>query len=185
MKTSIKQFLSVIFITLLVAGCGEATNNTGGNSTGDNKNSAAKSNTSAAAQDYCKKFDGGVFQFISEDVPENYRFTLMFHCASDSLKGLLFGPVPEGEEGMYYFKENLDSVQVKDDYITFSFVQSNLYEKPFTLANYDKNFKNKVVGRSNWRQYYKGKIGGDSIIFTCQSPSPPECYGDTLIFKKK
>lgn len=179
MKTIVNLLLPMIVIIMLVVGCGQSTTNNSGSDTGNIP-------TQTIAEDYCKKLQGSIFQYKYEDSdPDNLTFTILFNCKSDSLKGLMFGPVAAGEEGLYFFKENLDSVRVDNGFMLFSLVQSNIYQKPFTLGNYDKKFPNEVLGGSNFRQFFKGKVEGDSIIFTCNSLTGAECYADTMVFKKK
>lgn len=206
MKISIKWLL-VTCITLAVFGCGQAATNAG--KTGTNNDSANSkigsdsatnqispdagasntviNNSNVAAKtipEDCKKLNGSVFQFNPEGVSNELTFTMIFECKNDSLKGLMFGPDPEGEEGTYYFITYLNDLAVIDNTISFNFAYGNLYKKPFTLNNYYKDFPNKVLGGSNGVMYYKGKLAGDSIVLNCDSPDQGVCYDKTMVFKR-
>jgi hypothetical protein len=91
------------------------------------------------------------------------------------------GPDPEGGEVLAFFKSNLDSITVINNRISFSFVQKTLFEKPFTLDNYNKPFKNDTIGGSNYRLLYKGYEHSDTITFICTSEYG-SCYADTMDF---
>jgi hypothetical protein len=195
MKISIK-WLFVTCITIAVFGCGQSTtsaNNTGTNNeavtdtagvkTGsDNTNSNVVAKTSV---EDCKKLNGSVYQFNPQGAAD-LTFTMLFECKNDSLKGLMFGPDPEGEEGTYYFMTYLTDLAVSNNTISFYFAYGDLYQKPFTLDNYYKDFPNKVLGGSNSIMNYKGKLAGDSIVLNCDSPDGGGvCYDKTMVFKKK
>ncbi|OQP66837.1 hypothetical protein A3860_00255 [Niastella vici] len=142
----------------------------------------------------CKKLDGSIFRFKERedlsDLPENAKipdsvhYTVIFRCENDSLKAVMFGPDPEGEHGLFYFKEDLDSVYTNNGFISFSLVEHELYLKPYTLNNYNKGIKYEVRGGSNERQLFRGKLAGDSIVFTCNSDPGGMCYSDTMVFRK-
>jgi len=196
MKISIK-WLFVISIPVAVFGCGPSTtsaDNTGSNNeaasdTADSKTGIDSSKNSNVAgktsMEECKKLSGGVFQFKPKGMSNDLTFTMIFECKNDSLKGLMFGPDPEGEEGTYYFMTYLNDLVVTDNTISFYFAYGDLYKKPFTPDNYYKDFPNKVLGGSNSVMYYKGKLAGDSIVLNCESPDEGVCYDKTMVFNKK
>jgi hypothetical protein len=179
MKTSIGYLL---FITSLLSilSCGQ-TDNRGGSNTFQKY----------LPENYCKKLDGNVFQYNGKifsykdekSDPDSIAFYIKFNCQADTIKGVMLGPDPEGDEGLYFFKENLDSIRIDSGYISFSLVERTLYQRPFPLNNYE-NFSNVEAGRSNDRQFFKGKLDGDSIVFSCQSPAY-QCYEDTMVFRKR
>ena len=130
----------------------------------------------------CKKLDGNIFRYKgADDLPDSIRHTIIFRCENDSLKGLMFGPDPEGEHGMFYFRTNLENLQVNGSLINFNLAMGHLYHKPYTLNNY-KAVEYEVQGGSNGMQIYKGKLAGDSIVFTCDSDG--DCYDRVMVFKK-
>lgn len=134
------------------------------------------------AVDVCSKLDGKIYQYLPSPDLHEHLFTLLFYCRQDSLKGMLFGPDPEGDEGLYFFKSDLDSVTLSGNAISFSFVQKDLYEKPFTLKNYNKaSYKNPIVGGSRDRIFYKGTFHADTLTFICTSQNA-DCYADTMSF---
>jgi hypothetical protein len=196
MKICIKR-LFVTSITVAVFGCGQTTtsaensaNNkavtdSAGSKTGVDSNTNSNVAVSTSLED-CKKLNGIVFQFNPEGISNDLTFTMIFECKNDSLKGLMFGPDPEGEEGTYYFMTYLNNLAVIDNTISFNFAYGDLYKKPFTLDNYYKDFPNKVLGGSNSIMYYKGKLAGDSIVLNCDSPDGGGvCYDKTMVFHKK
>jgi len=200
MKIVYRLFFFVNFLLWLPA-CirtdKNSSNNTGANnidsSRSGNKITDTKGSSGTTPQD-CKKLDGSIFRFKepedlsdlpeSAKIPDSVHYTIIFHCENDSLKALMFGPDPEGEHGLFFFRENLDSVYANNGFISFSLVERDLYLKPYTLNNYNKGIKYQVRGGSNERQFFKGKLTGDSIVFTCNSELGGECYGDTMVFKR-
>jgi hypothetical protein len=159
MKINARQFFFIVFTLLVVVGYGQTDN--------------------------CKKLDGAIFQYKQAGDPANLTFTLVFQCKNDSLKGVLFGPDPQGEEGMYYFKSDLDNIQLVGNTISFHFEYGKLYQRPFTLANYNKNVSYKVAGGEHGELAYTGKLTGNTIVFTCVS-NEGLCYADNnMVFKKK
>jgi hypothetical protein len=135
----------------------------------------------------CSKLEGAIYRYNSfeEDTAE-MAFTIVFNCKNDSLKALMFGPDPQEEHGLYFFKENLDSVKIQNGELYFSLVKRTLYAKQFTLDNY-KTFPNINAGGSNVRTFYKGKLAGDSIVILCNNEEAGynDCYSDTMVFRKK
>jgi hypothetical protein len=129
------------------------------------------------------KLNGKIFQYLPGSDILEHLFTIVFHCKNDTLSGVIFGPAPEGNEGLY-FKSNLDSVTLNNTIIRFSFVQKDFYSKPFTVENYNKPFDNKVQQGSNFRVFYKGYLHSDTITFVCGSEHS-DCYADTMNFIEK
>jgi hypothetical protein len=39
------------------------------------------------------------------------------------------------------------------------------------------------LGRGNGRQFFNGKLDGDSVVFVCNADYG-ECYADTMVFRK-
>jgi hypothetical protein len=177
MKTNVKRLYFAILLMLVVAGCGQASDNA-------DSNNISNVSGQTASENYCKKLDGGVFQYKYEDKPDSLTFTILFNCKSDSLKALMFGVGEEGEHGVYFFKENLDSVRIDNGFLLFSLVKQTLYRRAFTLDNYNKDFPNEKGGGSNERMLFKGRLAGDSLELSCDGPDGG-CYDNTMVFKKK
>jgi hypothetical protein len=129
--------------------------------------------------------DASLYQYKDEEnAPDSMAFSLLFHCKAGRLDGLIFGPYPAGDEGLYFFKEDLDSIRVDSGYLSFSFVQHKYYQKPFTFKNYDKPFPNPVLGGGQYRFRFKGKMENGAIVFICNAEFG-QCYADTMVFRKK
>lgn len=132
----------------------------------------------------CARLNGEVFQYLyRQDIPK-HLFTLVFNCNNDTLKGTIFGPDPEGEHGLLFFKSNLDSISLTGNSISFSFVQGDLFDKALTLESYNKPSKQESKGWSSYRLYYKGSLQNDTIAFICSSEFY-NCYADTMNFIRK
>lgn len=175
MKPRVNQLLYTLFIMLVIDGCGQTSDNSNSNNTP----------LKVATENYCEKLDGSIFQYkYWDDKPEGYGFTIMFHCKSDSVKAMMLGIDPEGEEGVYFFKSDLENIRVNSDSISFTCIQGKLYKKPFTLDNYNKEFSNEKLGFSKNEILYSGKIMTDSIVFLCDNTNG-DCFADTMIFTKK
>ncbi|PSR54251.1 hypothetical protein AHMF7605_12310 [Adhaeribacter arboris] len=136
----------------------------------------------------CGDWDKKVYQYKGEPRdPDSLAFTIVFKCTNGKVGANMFGPYPAEEHGLFYFSESLDSLMVEQNTISFSFVEKTYYQKPFNLNNFNRIEGNPKLGGSNYRQMFKGKIVGDSIIFECRTkPSYAyECYDDTMVFVKK
>lgn len=190
MKIICRLFLCFCILFWLPA-CDNIDNNSNAEVT--NTDSSKAENNSTISFD-CQKLNGSIFRYkepaefadLPDDskIPDSVQYTIVFNCENDSLKALMFGPDPEGEHGLFYFNENLDSLNVNNGIVSFSLVQRKLYLKPYTLNNYNKGVKYEVRGGSSEIQFFKGKLAGDSILFTCNSELGTECYDDTMVFKK-
>ena len=145
----------------------------------------ASSHRSATIAEACPSLAGKTFRYKPNDsLPDSLKFTIVFRCDSQQLKGVIFGPFPMGDEGLYFFREELDSLQCSGDSLSFSFVQHTYYERPFTLANYNRRWDNKVLGRGNGRQFYAGIYKRDELTLLCNSEDY-SCYADTMEFVQK
>ena len=190
-----ENFIFFVICVFGLFGCMHSDKSNANNTDINKVNSGTDSFTTARAAlqtstEDCKKLNGSIFRYkepeelsdLPDRIPDSLLHTIIFRCENDSVKALMFGPDPEGEHGMFYFKTNLDSIQVNNDLISFSMKMDELYWKPYTLNNYNKGIKYEVQGGSNERQFFKGKLAGDSIVFTCDSDG--DCYGKTMVFKK-
>lgn len=132
----------------------------------------------------CAGLDKQIFYYLDNPKYPEHLFTLLFNCSNDTLRGALLGVDIEGGEGIFFFKSNLDSIVLKNNKITFSFVQGDLYQKPFTVKNYDKPIdSNIVVGGSSYPYFLKGYLHSDTITFIC-TMRYYGCYADTMSFVK-
>ena len=161
MKIKRNQLLLVLFVMLVLGGCGQST----GSSANDNTETTPIQTT----ENYCKKLDGSIFEYedLFENNPGKYdttSFTIMFHCKGDSFNAMMLGVDPEGEHGVYYYKSSLKNIRINGDSLSFSLVQGDLFQKPFTVENYNREFPNKKLGGSNSEHFYTGKIAADSIL---------------------
>ena len=131
----------------------------------------------------CSGLNGSVFQYLQDPRTPDQLFTLIFRCSNDTVKGTMLGPDPEGDEGLYFFKSELDSITLKGNKITFSSVQGDMYNKPFTLENYQKPIVEQKSGASIYRYMYKGYLHSDTLTFIC-TMKYYGCYADTMDFIK-
>jgi hypothetical protein len=189
MKTNYKQLFFALFVIMILAGCGQSTGNSASNNT-DTINSNSSTSSVQNIENYCKKLDGNIFRYEypfqdpNTDKPDTMGFTLMLHCKGDSLNAMMLGVDPEDEHGVYYYKSSLKNIRISGDSLSFSVVQGDLFEKPFTVENYNKNFPNKQLGGSNSEHFYTGKMVADSIVFLCSS-NTNNCFSDTMVFYRK
>lgn len=117
------------------------------------------------------------------DVPE-HLFTLIFKCEGKSLSGKLFGPAPEGEHGLWFFRAELENLKIDSlNNISFEFSQGYLYPHIITMENYLDSMSTDSAGFSRGQIYYKGKIAGDSILFMCEPEY--DCYVERMTFRLK
>ena len=126
-----------------------------------------------------------VFEYLPDnDVPE-HLFTIVFNCDEHGLTGKIFGPDPEGEHGLFFFKANLDNLRVDDlNKIEFEFVKGLLYSDQITIDDYLDTLTTDDAGISKGKIFYSGQIAGDSIIFSCTSEYD-DCYDETMTFRVK
>jgi hypothetical protein len=115
---------------------------------------------------------------------KSHQFTIVFSCDDEVPQGVVFGPEPAEEHGLFYFMTNLDSIQQTGNNISFSFVTGGLYQEPFTLENYTKPITIESAGMSKARTMYRGSLNGDSLTLTCKSKWY-DCYSDSLFFVEK
>jgi hypothetical protein len=136
-------------------------------------------------QDCLPNLNGAIYQYQSDPNYPEEAFILRFTCSTDTLKGEIIGPDPEGEHGLFFFHANLDSLKTDGlNKLEFQFVQGKLYQKQITLTNYNKLKEEDASGASKGKIYYKGVLSGDSLIFKCTSQYY-DCYADEMVFKLK
>jgi len=128
--------------------------------------------------------DNKVYQYLYDSEVPDHLFTLIFKCEDNGLKGKIFGPDPEGEHGLWFFRADLENIKVDSvNNIEFEFSQGYLYPDRITMDNYLDSLNTDNAGFSRGQIYYKGKISGDSIVFKC-SPDY-DCYDATMTFRVK
>ena len=129
--------------------------------------------------------DNKVYEYLYDtDVP-SHLFTLVFKCRDNGLTGKLFGPDPEGEHGLWFFKADLKNLKVDSlNNIEFEFAQGYLYPDRITIDNYLDTLSTDNAGISKGLIFYKGKISGDSIVFKCTSEYN-DCYDQAMTFRTK
>lgn len=182
MKTTCNQLCVAFFVLLAAAGCGQSTVNSASGNT--------ESVPVQTTESYCEKLGGSIFRYEDafEDPntgkPDTMSFTLLLHCKDSLMYGTMLGVDPEGEEGVYYYKSSLKNIRINGDSLSFSLVQGDLFKKPFTVENYDKDFPNKKLGGSNSEHFYTGKIATDSMVLLCSSYTN-DCFDDTMVFHRK
>ncbi len=128
--------------------------------------------------------DSKVYQYLYDSEVPDHLFTLIFKCEGNGLKGKIFGPDPEGEHGLWFFRADLENLKVDSlDNIEFEFSQGHLYPDRITMDNYLDSLNTDNAGFSRGQIYFKGKMSGDSIVFKC-SPDY-DCYDATMTFRVK
>lgn len=157
----------------------------------ENENESQRQDTTLISMKYqkidsansCEILNGKVYSYLPRSGNELHLFTLKFDCDYDSLKGLLIGPDPEGEHGLFFYKAQLINPLIDDSAnIEFSIVPGKLYEKQITLENYTEEFESS--GRTRFEFFYRGKFLSDTaIVLNCAS----EFYGcytnEEMIFR--
>lgn len=128
--------------------------------------------------------DNKVFEYLYDSEIPDHVFTLIFKCEDSELKGKLFGPAPEGEHGLWFFRADLDNLRVDSlKNIEFEFSQGYLYPDRITMDNYLDSLSTENAGISRGQMYYKGKLSGDSIVFQCRPEY--DCYDEIMTFRLK
>jgi hypothetical protein len=128
--------------------------------------------------------DDRVYQYLSNSEVPEHLFTLIFKCKEDRLKGKIFGPDPEGEHGLWFFRADLENLKIDSlNNIEFEFSQGYLYPDRITMDNYLDSLNTDNAGFSRGQIYYKGKISGDSIVFKCDPDY--DCYDQVMTFRVK
>lgn len=128
--------------------------------------------------------DNKVYQYLYDSEVPDHLFTLIFKCEPTGLTGKIFGPDPEGEHGLWFFRADLENVKVDTlNNIEFEFSQGYLYPDRITIENYLDSLNKDNAGISRGQIYYKGKISGDSIVFKCNPEY--DCYDETMTFRVK
>ena len=85
------------------------------------------------------------------------------------MTGKMFGPQPEGEHGLAFFKADLKNIKIdSSENIEFEFTQGDLFDSQ-TLDNYLESLDSSKFGFSRALLTYKGKNYGDSLILNCTS----------------
>jgi hypothetical protein len=116
-------------------------------------------------------------------VPD-HLFTLIFKCVDKGLTGKIFGPDPEGEHGLYFFKANLEKLKLDSlNNIEFEFSKGDLYTEIITMENYLDSLNLENAGSSHGQIYYKGKMYRDSIVFKCTSQYN-DCFDKVMTFRE-
>jgi hypothetical protein len=177
-----KKVAFCLLLLLFISSCGLLESK---DSNSEQKDSVAVTLPIQQNQPTTSSLNGKVFQYLpSSDIIENL-FTLVFNTKNDSLTGIFFGSVLENHDGVHYFKSNLDSITLKNNTISFSFIEKDCYTKPFTLENYnDNSFVNTIQGGSSNRIFYKGYFHGDTLTFILNSEHG-KGYIDTMNFIEK
>jgi len=132
---------------------------------------------------HCKILDDKIFTYMPQHGNNNHSFTLKFECHQDTLKGLIFGPNPEGEHGLSFYIAELQNLIVDDSLnIAFLFVPGKLYEEQITLENYTKMKGSAGFLRSEIS--FKGKFLKDTAIALNCFSEYNDCYTpETMLFK--
>lgn len=126
----------------------------------------------------CKNLDRRIYTYLPAPGKELHQFTLKFDCLYDSLKslkGLIFGPSPEGEHGLAFYKTILKDLIIDDSSnVSFTVIPVPLYEQQITLSNYQEIVKASGIDRGE--QFFKGKLLGDTVIVLTCSSEFNDCY---------
>jgi hypothetical protein len=126
-----------------------------------------------------------VYEYLPRvDVPR-HLFTIIFKCNGDSLTGKIFGPLPEGEHGLAFFKADLKNIKIdRLENIEFEFTHGDLFDRQITINNYLESSDSSKFGFSRALLIYKGRNYGDSLILNCISEYY-DCYTDVMKFMSK
>src|SRR5690242_15611990 len=101
---------TTLIIGLLILGC----------SSRDNKSSTDQSDSLTTDRQLdnvstCnRQLDNKIFEFLPDkEIPE-HLFTLVFKCDKDKLTGKIFGPDPEEEHGLWFFRADLENLKIDE-----------------------------------------------------------------------
>jgi len=138
--------------------------------TGESQNQDSVPRTSVGQPfNSCLALGGKVFTYLSDPEIKEHLFTLKFDCVHDSLIGVLLGPLPMEEHGLFFYKAELTDLKVGDSLaISFSMTPGLLYKKQITIENYRDILEG--AGTDKGEQFFKGRILSDTVItLTCSS----------------
>jgi hypothetical protein len=174
---------SIFILTLLILSCSRKDDKS--------SDSLTQSDSVTVAGQKDKKgkcnssLDNKVYQYrYDSEMSDDYLFTLIFKCEQNGLDGKIFGPDPEGEHGLWFFRADLENLKVDSlSNIEFEFSQGYLYPDRITMDNYLDSLNTDNAGFSRGQIYYKGKISGDSIVFKCNPEY--DCYDEAMTFRVK
>jgi hypothetical protein len=132
-----------------------------------------------------KVLDGKIFTYVPVPNKMLHSFTLKFSNAQDTLKGVILGPSPEADHGLFFYKAQLSDIVIGDSSsITFSFTPGELYEEQITIENYEEDLQSSGVLRSEL--FFKGRFLSDTAIILNCSNEYYDCYTDEeMIFRLK
>jgi hypothetical protein len=115
------------------------------------------------AANLCESLNGKVYTYLPSSNKELHLFSLKFDCLYDTLIGTIFGPFPQGDHGLAFYRTQLKDLIVDDSLnISFSIVPGKLYEKQITLDNYRDNLE--AFGIDRGEQFFKGCFLADTLI---------------------
>jgi hypothetical protein len=173
---------TLILTSFLILGCNPKDNKT--------NDEIAQSDSVATVGQKDKKgkcnsiLDNKVYQYLYDSEVPDHLFTLIFNCEESKLKGKIFGPDPEGEHGLWFFRADLDNLKIDSlNNIEFDFSQGYLYPDRITMDNYLDSLSTDNAGFSRGQIYFKGKMSGDSIVFRCNPDY--DCYDEIMTFRVK
>jgi hypothetical protein len=123
-----------------------------------------------------------IFEYLRRGDSPDRKFTLMLSTNDNVVKGTLFGPDPEGENGVFYFRAALDSISIDNNKVRFSCYKDTVFEKPFTLQNYKQKIKDQPGGFVGNRMLYRGYLRNDTLKLCTHNDN---FYPDTMIFLER
>lgn len=130
------------------------------------------------------EFNNKTFEYLYEkNVPEHLH-TLKFHCNAGRISGIMYGPSPEGEHRLYFFKAELENIEIAGDSIIFEFVKGDFYGEQITQANFEQTSKLETYGGSSGKLEMRGKLTGNTLTLKCYSEFY-ECYDSEMKFYLK
>lgn len=129
----------------------------------------------------------GRYHFIEEfeGFSDIYGLELIFAKGTYTIN--FFGPSPEGEHGMYFFKSDVKEFEQIDS-LSFKaiLVKGLLYPDSITFESLGGLDTLKSAGFDNTELKLRGQfISGDSLIIDCVAQNEYDCFGTGKLFTKR
>lgn len=175
----------ILIIALLNFSCWKSDKNVDESQAKDTVSLSAITYQKIDSGNICELLNGRVYTYLPHAEKESHLFTLKFDCLQDTLKGLIFGPFPEGDHGLAFYKSELKGLVVDDSLnVSFFLIPGELYEEQITLENYNGTLQSFGIDRGE--QFFKGKFLADTAINLNCSSEYYDCYTkEQMNFKLK
>lgn len=111
----------------------------------------------------------GSYEYESAEKSENHY--IVIDTLNGEYKGIYYGTEDSGGHGVYFFKSQMEDLNILEERISFKIEKRELYQ--VTLMNNlknDRDFKkDSIIGISNGQLKYRGEIFKDEFKLKCES----------------